>query len=77
MNEVQKVIALKVASRARVRTFKPSKSQRTPARVYPAPVVPMFADRAKLRERSQAGLGITIALGFSAICWAGLAALIL
>jgi len=76
MSEVQTVIALKAPGRARVRTFKPSKNVRTAARVYPSPVVPMFAARPQLPERSEAGLGIAFAFGFSAICWAALAALV-
>jgi hypothetical protein len=55
---------------------------RAPAR--PRPVARPVIDPASLaaapfapRDRFYAGVGIVIAVGFSALCWAGLAALVL
>jgi hypothetical protein len=76
MAEVKTVVAFPATVRVRSRARKSVYALRAPARAYPSPVVPMFGAKPLLRERRQAGLGMAIAFGFSAVCWAGLAALI-
>ncbi len=76
MAEVQTVVAFPPSTPAALRTRKPAQPLRIPVRARQAHVVPMFGAKPALRERRQAGAGIAIALGFSAACWAGLAALI-
>lgn len=78
MPKSQTVIALPVSTRVRVRTHKSASRARQRIRTVPASVVPIFRNGPVApRARKLAGVGVTIALGFSAICWAGLAAIIL
>jgi len=74
--EAKTVVALPASGRARVRTHRSAQLMRATARELPPRVVPLFGARPSLRERSQAGVGLAIAFGFSALCWAGLAAVI-
>ena len=74
--EAQTVVVLPKSGRVHVRTRRSAQTLRATARELPPRVVPLFGARPSLRERSQAGIGLLIALGFSALCWAGLTAVI-
>jgi len=74
--EAQTIFASPESGSARLRPRRSAQTMRLTARELPPRVVPLFGARPSLRERSQAGVGLVIAFGFSALCWAGLTAVI-
>jgi len=75
MSNAKTVVALPIRVRSRGRA-KSAKVLRIPARLYPTQVLPILGTSPYRRERSQAGLGLLLAFGFSAACWIALAAVI-